>query len=70
MHYQDNYLSGLLKSMSNLELTEAKYSDAEAQFRELEAKVAELEEHERGWQEECQRLLRHIEDQNEGKSIT
>lgn len=52
---QDNYLSELLKSMSDLESTNAKCFEAEAQFRELEAKVAELEEHERCWQEERQK---------------
>ncbi len=67
MFYKDNYLGGLLKSMSDLESTKAKKSEAEALRRELEAKVAELEENERHWQEERKILLRRVEDNNEGK---
>ena len=67
MFYKDNYLGGLLKSMSDLESTKAKNSEAEALRRELEAKVAELEENERHWQEERKILLRRVEDNNEGK---
>ena len=66
MSHTDNYLGGLLKSMSDLESTKAKHVEAEAKLRELEAKVAELEENERHWQDERQILLRRIEDEDEG----
>ncbi len=62
----ENYLGGLLKSMSDLESTKAKHIVAEAQLRELEAKVAELEENERHWQDERKVLLRRIGDRNNG----
>ena len=65
MPYEENYLGGLLKNMSDLESTKAKNAEAEFKLRELEAKVAELEENERHWQEERRILLRRIEDENE-----